>query len=524
VTIDLQAGGVYLLTDAAGKEIDVGGVYLLVDVNMLAVTPVEVGGVYLLVDAELDDISADGTATSSGVAALSGRDFFMALTITDGTTTANLVDGINYDLVDRGWAPGVAALRKSTLGGYGPYENVVEEITVNIYGATAAQCLENLATLSQLLDQAERWNRGEQVAAVRLTCQPTGSTLDDPLECVILGRVDQQPVMGLPVVFNDKLKIDIFEVPDVRLRFVRRGLWLEAAETPATSAAVTNPGIATVTYASTATVSSPAKMELTFPTDGAVTQYMLLYANNAARIVFVEAENMAGYQFTSVADAAKIARGGSVLRYTPTDLLSTSAGWVALSTLTTCRRMAVWAAVRNNSGSATWNVRARLTSGTSNPTYYGPEVKIDASSTDPRIVFLGMIAMPTYPAYLNVYVRASTITGPPTLDIDYFALLDTTDEMAGAIVANLSGSGSSGTAIIVDARPLTDPTPVVTKSVSAGVAEMSYLGNGYMSINGTYLSAAFLAVESTYWCSQTTGVADTFTLTGTRWKARTTPE
>jgi hypothetical protein len=446
---------------------------------------------------------------------------YTTLTISDGTTTANLVDGTNYALVDGGWGPSVAPLRVSTLGGSGPYADVVEEITVDVLGSTGAVCLANLAKLSQLLDQAERWSRGEPVAAVLLACQPQGSTLAAALQCAILGRAGESGV-NTPATFNDLLMC--YEIADVHLSFRRRGLWLEAAEVLTATGAVTNPGIATATFASAATVASPAKAVLTFPSDGTVSPYMILWSNHASRIVFTEAEAMAGFQFTEETDTAKIARGGKVLRYTPTDLLSTSAGWVALTTLTTCRRMAIFAAVRNNSATATWNVRARLTSGTSNPTYYTPVTLIDASSTSPRIVFLGTITMPTYPSYINVYVQASTLTGPPTLDIDYFVALDITDEMAGAISTSLSGSGSIGTAITIDSRPLTHQSPTVTKTVSAGVAQMSYIGDGFLVVNGTYLSTAYLATENTYWCSYTTSTADTYTLTASRWKAHTAPE
>ena len=446
---------------------------------------------------------------------------YTTLTISDGTTTANLVDGTNYALVAGGWGPSVAPLRVSTLGGSGPYADVVEQITVDVRGSTGATCLANLAKLSQLLDQAERWARGEPVAAVLLACQPQGSTLAAALSCVILGRAGES-ALSTPAAFNDLLMC--YEIPDVQLSFRRRGLWLEAAEVLSATSAVTNPGVATATFASAAVVASPAKVALTFPTDTNVTQYLILWANHASRIVFTEAEGMAGLQFTEVSDTTKIARGGKVLRYTPTDLLSTSAGWVALTTLTTCRRVAVYAAVRNNSGSATWNVRARLTSGTSNPTYYGPSILIDASSTDPRIVFLGIITMPTYPAYINVYVQASTIAGSPTLDIDYFVALDITDEMAGALSASLSGSGSAGTVITIDSAPLTSQTPTVEKTVAAGGARMSYIGDAFLVVNGTYLATAYLATEGTYWCSYTTATADTFTLTASRWKARTMPE
>lgn len=446
---------------------------------------------------------------------------YTTLTISDGTTTANLVDGTNYALVANGWGPSVATLRVSTLGGGGPYADVTEEITVDVLGSTGAVCLANLAKLSRLLDQAERWSRGEPVAAVLLTCQPQGSTLAAALSCVILGRAGESAV-NPPATFNDLLMC--YEIPDVKLSLRRRGLWLEAVETPTPSGTTSRTNIATVTFASAATVASPLKAVLTFPTDTNVAQYLLLWANSANRLMLVEAEGMAGYQYSSVSDAAHLASNGYILRYTPTDLLSTAAGWIAITPLTTCRRVAVWAMVRNNSSAATWTVKARLTSGTSNPTYVGPAVQIDATTTDPRIIFLGTLAMPTYPSYINIYVQASTLSGTPTLDIDCFYVLDVTDGMAGAITATLAGSGAAGTGITIDAQPLSLPTPTLIKSVSAGSAQMAYLGDAFMAASGTTLCMSYLATEAAYWCSQTGGVADTFTLTASRWKAHTVPE
>jgi hypothetical protein len=99
-----------------------------------------------------------------------------------------------------------------------------------------------------------------------------------------------------------------------------------------------------------------------------------------------------------------------------------------------------------------------------------------------------------------------------------------TDGMAGALVASLSGSGAIGTAITIDPQPLTSQSPSVTKTVSAGIAEMAYLGDGFMAASGAYLSVTYLATEGTYWCVYTSSSADTYTLTAHRWKARTAPE
>ena len=220
-----------------------------------------------------------GTAHASTSTRTAGA-AYTTITITDDTTTLTLTDGRNYALVDQGWAPGVAQLRISTLGGRGPYEDVVEQLTLNVLGETGVEALYNLGELSRMLDQAERWNRGELVAAVKLTYQPQGSVLTTALQCVILGRAGGSAVSN-SATFNDLLMC--YEISNVQLAFVRRGLWLEAEETLAATSAAANPGIRTGTFASVATIASPAKAVLTFPSDTDVNQYTVLWANNAAR-------------------------------------------------------------------------------------------------------------------------------------------------------------------------------------------------------------------------------------------------
>src|SRR4051812_30642710 len=98
---------------------------------------------------------------------------YLYLVLTDGTTTVTFSDGANgstnYPPQAGGWAPNVAALNQSLLGGRGPYTDVVEEITINVRGATAALCYSNLDALVRLLDQADRWwLRAENISPVLL--------------------------------------------------------------------------------------------------------------------------------------------------------------------------------------------------------------------------------------------------------------------------------------------------------------------------------------------------------------------
>ena len=122
------------------------------------------------------------------------------LQLTDGTRTASL-KGSDFQVMEEGWAPKVAGRRRSTLGGGGPYADVVEDIWVHVLGTSVDDALENLALLTELLDQAERWKAGEPVAAVRLQYQPDGAAA--LVECVILGMADSDTTaVTLPATFN----------------------------------------------------------------------------------------------------------------------------------------------------------------------------------------------------------------------------------------------------------------------------------------------------------------------------------
>lgn len=146
----------------------------------------------------------------------------MILRLTDGTTTLDLMDITNYGVPYNAWTPKVARRRRSQMGGNGPYENVIEEIPLHVRGASAAAALANLAALAEMLDQAERWSLGEDVAAVWLQYQPTNST-GDVVQAVVVGDAGDLPLVGLSPRVNDAAN---YEIEGITLYLERRGLWL----------------------------------------------------------------------------------------------------------------------------------------------------------------------------------------------------------------------------------------------------------------------------------------------------------
>lgn len=443
---------------------------------------------------------------------------YSTITLESGATVCTLTDGTNYQLVDGGWAPSVAALRLSTLGGQGSYEDVTEEITVNVLGATGAACLANLAKLANLLDQAERWARGDVVAPVLMTVQPQGSTLTAPLKCAILGRSGDS-AMTSPVTFNDRLMI--YEISDVRLRFRRRGLWLGGGGSK-TSTPVANPGPFTVTFDDSAPIAAPLKLSLQGGNVIGAAMDVVILAGN---LQVLEAETFyTGGVFTSVAEAATFARGGAVLRYTPTDT-SWQTTQLPAGTLTLaggCRGVAVYAAVRNNSTTVDFTVR--LSAVGENRSYSGNEVVIAAGATTPRLVLLGQMRIPEEPQNLTLAVQASGSGGTAKLDIDYICVLDITSRFAKSIVIR---NNVITDVIVVDPSALSYPAARVwVYDVVDGFLPVSWFGSAYLEMTGAELKTVCMlyVVGSANWRYAADGSAKTFTSSADRPLAYLTPQ
>jgi len=155
------------------------------------------------------------------------------LQISDGTTTVSLISGSALYLAASGWSLGVAPPQVSDLGGRGPYDDITESITVT---ATGANAIPDLRSILRLLDQARRWARGEDVAAVTLRMRIDGSTLAAGvvLHAAILGP--EGGGGGLPSDWADLLLIN--EISAITIAFRRRGLWLNPTSTAVTASSV----------------------------------------------------------------------------------------------------------------------------------------------------------------------------------------------------------------------------------------------------------------------------------------------
>ncbi len=366
------------------------------------------------------------------------------LNLSDGFVTADLVwnnrTNRRYILARDEWAPVPAALRRSELGGRGPYVDAVEEIVVHVCGEDQREVLANLANLAQLLDQAERWARGDSVQSVRMTYLPTGGTT--PGTAMVMGRApgDETAGVSLPISFNSRLNCLMIE--GVKLRFKRRGQFLSPSESAASGSAA-NPSVLSVTMPSAPTTHSPLDVRFSgFGSQNANTfnlpsMFLLIAASGrgATDLCIGEAEGMTATGYTSVADATAVARGGSVLRYTPTGTTLAPSGQLDLTTISGGsplggKRIACFAAVRNNSGTTSFLVNLLLTwAGAQQRTV---QQLIDTSTLNPRVIALGSVVFPQSGAK-NAVLEIQATAASGTLDIDYLVFLNVDDEMSAVI-------------------------------------------------------------------------------------------
>lgn len=433
------------------------------------------------------------------------------LEMTDGTTTVTYADGsggqTNWPPLREGWAPAIAMLRRSELGGVGPYDEVAEELEHNIRGATTAAALANLAAESRLLDQAERWwLRGEDVTPVLIKYAPQGSTIAStaaPLQTVVLGRaLEDETNLNLSSRFNDVGMLR--EIQDVKARFLRRGRWLLAQES-ASSSGVTKPGVQTCTFASSAAELSPLTLEISGFTAGSADMQqgasMLLWAPAAADLTFLEAEGLVSGDFTSVAEAT--ARGNNILRFTPTTTgVATTSQVVSAGIPTSVQRVDVYAMVRNNDTTKTYQIRARmfpLHSGNTNDIVDGPWVPIDGALTWARPIALGSFTTLSGWDVCFLEVIASATGG--TLDIDYLVFQNRDQPLASgaaAIRVNSSTGYPGAYTLVLDDGALTWPTPTLYHKATGQTNKyLSYQGDIAANQIGSTVAAVWMSSSGT---------------------------
>lgn len=427
------------------------------------------------------------------------------LSITDGVTSCVFADGAGgatvYILVESGWSPKIAGIRRSALGGRTAYEDVVEDFDIVVSGATVQAVLTNFIALVGLLEQAERWGRGEPVAPVLMKFSPKGGTIStaaNPLQAVVLGRAggDSYSGLQLPVEY-DRLTYNAYIVR-AKLRLLRRGLWLANTEDNVAVAATANGDLITFTMPGTLVVESPTRLT--------ATNFMFGKTNvNRAHggflivgqaqpgatpnpiFIYNPETGLTGPNLSSVADAGANARNTNVLRYTPatTNEYQSSASFTATLPDAT-DLVAVYANIRP---SATVDFRIRILS--EQPFFsFTPSVLIPANATlYPKWYFLGMLPGG---ATQSMRLALTASAASSFLDIDTIVVCDARSTQVLALIgpsdADPSTQLSTGL-LSVDHKLLLKPAP----SVLEGTIPVPYSGDPVFATRTTTVYAVLLA-------------------------------
>jgi hypothetical protein len=277
--------------------------------------------------------------------------------LSDGVTTLDLNDKVNYRFRYGSWPPQVPIKRTSLLGGRSLYDDVDEEMHIDVLGISSANALANLASLYNLLDQARRWNDDENVNVVAITYKPDGSSITSGIQGVVLGTTDESP-LSLSPQFNDVSFL--YEIQDVVVKFKRRSLWESTASTEIqTSSFLSSGDVCEVTFA--ASLNTPVPARFSFITGSSIgtglsavasTSMLMLFAKSASKLVVIEAEALVQAPFTSVADAANKARG-NVLRYVVPDVFEKNTNISSLSSMSS-KKVAVYVTLRTNNPAASY--------------------------------------------------------------------------------------------------------------------------------------------------------------------------
>lgn len=455
------------------------------------------------------------------------------LEVTDGTTALELTDGISYALVS--YAPTVAPLRESLLGSQGPYDVVVDTITVHAMGATAALAYAAADKLQQLLEQAFRWWQGERVSAVTLRAMAQDSVLASPVVALVRGRAPGGPAgLSLPVMWHEYY--GKFVIQNITLQFVRGPEFLGATQT-ATSNTAAMPSVLTATFAAGAvTNQTPMVAALSGPLNRSSLAlqlgYLLIAPQN--RIVVIEGESMTKTgtgTATITADAAAHASAGSVMRLSGAPAQVQLSATLAAAFAANAYQVAVYAVIRVN-GTPAQPITMRAQLYRNSAFVAGPTVPITYSyfgvPNVPQPVFLGIIdgALP----FTSIMIVTIWLENTVTIDIDYIvciALNNAADARAVATVIDpniytpfAGASATSPLTVTYDPQALTQPVPAVTgREAATGTDEpWPISGDAYLVSKEAVVTALWLATQGTSWRPwDTTSAAQiTFTLALTR--------
>lgn len=397
--------------------------------------------------------------------------------LTNGTTTVTFASPgtLGWYRIETGWTPKVAGLRQDQLGGRGPYEDVTEEIPVSIGGSTAAHLYANISSLKSLIDQANRWQYGEQVAAVNFKYSPEGATISSAGSPLIASSWNAELVLSDGISGIPQNGAAVW-TSGATLRFTRPGTWLHNSASG--SATGLNGSVITVAVASAAAF-APTNVTVNNVASGVARIYGFGISDSASGITVASPDALTGTSFSTVAKT--YGRGGSVLQFAPTSTTERFTGLGTLSMSASARRVGAMMCLAGSPSSISYSIRL-LYSGVggitypyayTNTLYYTPQ-----SLAEAEWVNFGAILLPGYPAAYQIYITPSSSGG--SLWMDSLAFFDFTNK--GTYQYNGLFDNSLKTTLTISNNYYPDiyPSPYITAS---GADYMSATALGDLSVS-----------------------------------------
>jgi hypothetical protein len=419
----------------------------------------------------------------------------------------SLTDGTRYALEE--YAPVVAPIRRSRMGGSGDYGEVSEVLTLHVIGGTATQAVANLESLIGALDQAAAWARDETASVIQLRAQVLGGTVGELASVVLGAEPDESPADVAPTQDGA-----CWYIRGVTLRFRRRGLWLAPTADAATGATVNIGEISTASVAAHYTL-SPCRVivERIDASNGGYGFFL-----GAARASQLQIWNVAVMTNTGTAGAAvstaesagNYSRSGNILRFTAASGATSMrcVSGVAITIPNTDAVVHVFCNVRPASATPAWDLQIRHYDTFGFPSVYqeGPRVAVPQVAAV-SMLYLGRVARVESWGALELIARVSAASYPQTLDLDTIVLLadDPTAMIIGVFAGEKVRLGSGEWVVSVDPRALSAITPAVTQRSSGDVLTFPFqaIGDGWPQQQGAAMSS-LLYIDG---------------LTGPRWRA-----
>lgn len=356
------------------------------------------------------------------------------LKLTDGTTTIDFTPSGNYRLISGGYTPKINGLRVESLGGRGIYADVEETISFEIWDTTAAACYSRLNTLTKLLLQANRFARGESVAAVKVQYSPDSASVSSsvsPLEAQLIGTPDSNP-SGIALAQSFDQAGYQYAIQDIEIT-IRRGVWLQGSETQLVGEEP-NGEVMQFTFATNVDYMSPTDVSLVGHVIGyGIPALFLVLGSGSTSIQALNAANSTGSPggiggWSYVNDAANVPRNTNVLRYQPSDTVERYPGRYTTASLTEGRRYTILVSCRNNSASTSFSVRAGIMYPHPNvlPAEYTESRTVGpySGSAAPGYISLGSFVAPTTDPAANIILHATASAASGSIDFDSIIVVE----------------------------------------------------------------------------------------------------